>query len=210
MPCLRVRRKAVWLEQSKISHPSHEDVLHLHMFVSSKTQGLFIPASQKGKGRFLKWRIPSESGCMGLESPGQGAGSGCGGAGRANLYLSPFTWAPGEGVSPSLHSSAVQSPPQPGWEVRPCREQSGLQPLRSLGSGPSLGFPERWLREQLHTQRPCSPEVLPGPLCLVCSPMAMGAGRLDFCLESTAGAQVASLWGIAPVGSTPASPGPLS
>ena len=119
------------------------------MFVSSKTQGFFILASQVGKGRFLKWRFPSESVCMGLGSPGQGAAGGRGGAGRADLYLSPFMWAPGEGVSLSLYSSAVQSPPQPGWEVRPHREQSGLQPLRSLGSDPALGFPERWLCELL-------------------------------------------------------------
>lgn len=119
------------------------------MFVSSKTQGFFILASQMGKGRFLKWRFPSESVCMGLGSPGQGAAGGRGGAGQADLYLSPFMWAPGEGVSLSLYSSAVQSPPQPGWEVRPHREQSGLQPLRSLGSDPSLGFPERWLCELL-------------------------------------------------------------
>lgn len=80
----------------------------LYVFVSSKTQGFFIPASQMGKRRFLKWRFPSESGCAGLGSPGQGA---VGGAGRADLYLSPCTWANGERVSPSLHSSAVQSPP---------------------------------------------------------------------------------------------------
>lgn len=31
LPCLRTRRKAVWLEQSKMSHPSHENVLHFRM-----------------------------------------------------------------------------------------------------------------------------------------------------------------------------------
>lgn len=133
---------------------------------------------------------------MGLGSPGQGAAGGRGGAGRADLYLSPFTWAPGEGVSLSLYSSAVQSPPQPGWEVRPHREQSGLQPLRSLGSDPSLGFPEQWLCELLHA---------PSAWCAV--PWRRGGwGGLDFCLESIAGAHVASLWGISPVGSTPQPP----
>lgn len=46
-----------------------------------------------------------------------------------------------------------------------------------------------------------------GSLCLLCSLTAMGReGGLDFCLESTAGAQVASLWRISPVGSTPHPP----
>ena len=46
-----------------------------------------------------------------------------------------------------------------------------------------------------------------GPLCLLCSLTAMGReGGLDFCLESTAGAQVASLWGRSPVVSTPHPP----
>lgn len=53
-----------------------------------------------------------------------------------------------------------------------------------------------------------------GPLCLVCSPVAMGQVEgLEFCLESTAGAQVASLgeyhlWGLLPT-PRPASPGAL-
>lgn len=148
-------------------------------------------------------------GCTGLGSPGQGAAGGRGRTGRVDLCLSPFTWAPGKGVSLSLRSSAVQSPPQPGWEARPRREQSGLQPLWSLGADPSLGFPERWLREQPHTRRPCAPEERPGPPLPVCSLTAMGrGGGLDFCLEPTAGARVASLWGTSPVGSTPRPPAP--
>ena len=87
LPGLRARRKAVWLEQNKMSHPSHENVLHLRMcFVSSKTQGFFIPAFQMAKGRFLKWRLPRELGCTGLGSPGQGATGGRGGTGRVGLY----------------------------------------------------------------------------------------------------------------------------
>lgn len=46
-----------------------------------------------------------------------------------------------------------------------------------------------------------------GPRCLLWSLTAMGrGGGLDFCLEPTAGAWVASLWGTSPVRSTPRPP----
>ena len=139
---------------------------------------------------------------------------GRGGARRADLYLSPCTWAPGEGVSPSLHSSAVQRPHSLAGRSDLTENSQGCSLCGHWALTPCCGFQNSGSVSSciLGDRAPLRCSL--GALCLVCSPMAMGrAGGLNFCLESTAGAQVASLgeyhlWGLLPT-PRPTSPGAL-
>ena len=53
LPSLRARRKAMWLEQSKMSHPSHKNVLHLRMSLCpQRPEGFLFLLSRWQRGGF--------------------------------------------------------------------------------------------------------------------------------------------------------------